>query len=152
MRSKVSSDLCSIDNVRFFVRGLLEIPIISPSAAPESKSGSGGGSAGKNQPTKPPVLTFLPWIHVETSDFFKIMEKWKDNDSFTVNGVLNNNLPVYGDTIGTPVTLTTRQNGLRPIAVLSHPDKAPTALAKDISDGINISRLETIFETLLHAD
>ena len=31
VRSQISSDLCSIDNLQFFVRGLIELPILLPS-------------------------------------------------------------------------------------------------------------------------
>lgn len=67
VRSKISSDLCSVDNLHFFVRGLIEIPLLPPQLPPHllamksnnrnsfnsnnsgsSNVGSGGGGGGNN--------------------------------------------------------------------------------------------------------
>jgi hypothetical protein len=131
-RSKLSADLCSIDNVRFFVRGLLEVPI---RVADEIKD------------LNNIVLTWGVWVAVETEDFYRLMKGWSDPTPLALKGTLNSSLPLYNDTLNLPVTLTTRAGGLRPLIELASPD---SLLAKDKREGLSVMRLESLLEVILH--
>ena len=117
------------------MRGLLEMPIKL-----EKQEGEGDL-----------YLTFGVWVLTETAEFFRIMEKWKEPEIFTVNGHLNNFIPSFDDTLGIPVTLTTRLGGLRPIIGLKDTAASPSPLLLAIQNGITLSQVETLYESLFHS-
>jgi len=139
-RSRISADLCSIDNLRFFVRGLLEIPVVVP-AIPGSENE-------RPEHTTKERLSFTwgVWVSVETADFFRIMEKWSSNDVMQIQGFLNNNVPLYNDSMGASVTLKTRVGGLRPSITVN----GDTQLSKDQRCGISITHFSEVLDFVLH--
>ena len=118
------------------MRGLLEIPVKLDK--PEID----------HQAVSLLYLTFGVWVMIETSDFFRIMEKWKDPESFTVNGHLNNSIPSFEDSLGVSVTVTTRSGGLRPIVALKDDKSTPLLLASQ--QGFSLLQLESLYESLFH--
>lgn len=137
-RAKLSSDLCMIDKTsKYYIRGLLEIPLQI-----DNKSNS---SELSNQNV---MITWGIWVSIESSDFEKIVNNWNDNDPFEISGTLNNNIPKYNNTLGTPVLVTTRPCGFRPLITVKDKD---SPLAKDAMDGIPISSLGNWIDFALHA-
>lgn len=145
-RAKVSSDLCSIDNQRFYVRGLVEVPVLEP----ELDKGPTAAAAKANAPKKfsDIKLVWGVWVQVDAQEFFKIMEKWSDDAELVVPGMLGNIMQPYPDTLHQPVTMRTRPGGLRPIVTL---DSADNSLATEVNNGISFKRLETLIESVLHS-
>lgn len=133
-RAKVSADLCSIDNQRFFVRALVEIPINSE----EPKTGT----------EKSHLMIWGVWVQLDARDFFLLMEKWNDDSEMQLKGTLNNIMPEYENTLNQPVMLTTRKGGMRPLVtfdILEHP------LAQDQKNGISWVKFENLVDTLIHS-
>ena len=130
-RAKLSADLCLIEkSSTHYVRGLIEIPIKET-----EKTG------------KDTVLTWGVWVLISGEDFEKIVSNWSNGETITVKGKLNNVLPVYKNSLGIDVELTTRSGGLRPLVIL----KGESPLKKDQSEGIPISRLEPFIEFTLQS-
>eukprot|EP00011_Vannellida_sp_DIVA3-517-6-12_P000083 CAMPEP_0114624238 /NCGR_PEP_ID=MMETSP0168-20121206/10666_1 /TAXON_ID=95228 ORGANISM="Vannella sp., Strain DIVA3 517/6/12" /NCGR_SAMPLE_ID=MMETSP0168 /ASSEMBLY_ACC=CAM_ASM_000044 /LENGTH=687 /DNA_ID=CAMNT_0001835511 /DNA_START=177 /DNA_END=2236 /DNA_ORIENTATION=+ len=143
-RAKVSSDLCSIDNQRFYVRGLVEVPVLEPTADGATDTAATKGGKKKFSDIK---LVWGIWVQVDAQEFFKIMEKWSDDAELTIPGMLGNIMQPYPDTLNQPVTMKTRPGGLRPLVTLDSPDNS---LAKEVRDGVSFKRLETLVESVLH--
>mmetsp|Transcript_70387 Transcript_70387/g.106463 ORF Transcript_70387/g.106463 Transcript_70387/m.106463 type:complete len:662 (+) Transcript_70387:33-2018(+) len=144
-RAKLSADLCSIEKTsKFYIRALLELPF-RQEVAP---SGRGKGSKlGRTDSGHQIVVTWGLWVAVSRTDFDKVVDTWNSNDSFSIEGILNNNLPVYNNCLGTPVTVTTRPGGFRPLISINSGDNA---LATETAAGINIERLGSIVEFVFH--
>ena len=105
-RSTISSDLCSIDNIHFFIRGLIEISLLPPplpshlidktNISDKENTSNNEGNNNENSSSEDENLKVIVgvWVKLEVADFFKVMEEWNLNSIFTVNGKLNSNLPL----------------------------------------------------------
>lgn len=126
-RAWLADDFAVLDESRFFVRGLLELPI------PELETRFGYGT----------------WVEVSGDEFRQLLEHWQDPDQFPpVEGTLANELAPYRGTEGLRATL-------RPVSVDSLPsvtlDDAAHPLVGDQQDGISADRSDELAATVLHA-
>ena len=98
-RTWLSDDAAVLDDERFFVRGLLELPI------PEEDGRFGYGS----------------WIEVSSDDVAALGELWDDEEGWRsepFNGTLANELSPYFATEGLSVRLRLRDVSLLPLVEL----------------------------------
>jgi hypothetical protein len=127
-RGEISSDQCVIDDLRFFVLGRLEIPVVRSED----------------------IFAWLVWVEVKPNDFFDISEKWNllgRENTPPYDAALANQLGLYeGATSGLQIRLHTRPIGDRPsIEVLgSH------QLADEQKNGITEARVQEIAHLLTH--
>ena len=136
-RAKISSDLCSIDNSKYFVRGLLEIPIslFSPSFF----------SLVQKKPKLSKVLSLGVWLNIPSSDFYNLVAGWKEEKNLNIKGTIANDLPFYGKTSGLSATMNTQVGGYRPKIVLA---QSNNALATDSQSGISMVRFVSFLEEI----
>ncbi|NRQ39049.1 DUF2199 domain-containing protein [Nonomuraea sp. NN258] len=127
--SGLSSDQCVIQGQAFFVRGLVEIPVLDLDD----------------------VFTWGVWVSLSGESFARASELWetpgRENEP-PYFGWLSTELPIYSpSTINLKTNLHTRPVGERPVVELeptSHP------LAVEQRDGITRARVQEIVERLLH--
>lgn len=136
-RSRLSSDVCSIDNLSFFIRGLLRVQINQ-----KKKDAAGSGE----ELDFSPVFTFGLWVKVSTQDFFRALEEWSSGKHSTYDGVLNTRLPLYPDTNGLKVRLTCQNNGVRPsLEILTSEHE----LVSDWKTGMSLQRFEKLLVAMM---
>jgi hypothetical protein len=90
------------------------------------------------------------WARIRGKDFFRTHQLWNDParvDEPMYEGLLNNELPVYGDTRNLAVRIQTMAVGRRPHFFVADPQHP---LAVDIRDGITRERIVGFAEKLLH--
>jgi hypothetical protein len=127
-RTRLTDDFAVLDDNRFYVRGLLELPI------PELESHFGYGV----------------WLEIEQPDFAHLLKHWKDPDQSEfpgTPGLLANELEPYAPTNGLRVLLQPVSADLLPsVAVLdaAHP------LAIDQQSGISGADSDRLASTVLH--
>lgn len=122
-RSKLTSDLCIIDADKFFVRGMIEIPV--------------EGSAES--------FTWGVWVSLCSRDFDEFLDLYEEEnreDQGPYVGQLASQLPGYPETLGLSVTVHLRNNRIRPRVVLTQADHP---LATEQKKGIGIARLGAIY-------
>lgn len=99
-RSWVADDAAVLDGERFFVRALLELPVV--------------GEDG--------YFGYCAWIEVAEPDFAMLMELWDAEDGWRSGpfaGTLANELSPYAFTEGLPVQLRLREVQLLPLVELA---------------------------------
>ena len=99
-RTWLSDDAAVLDDERFFVRGLLELPIV--------------GEEG--------YFGYGTWIEVAQADFTALLELWHDEDGWRSDpfaGTLANELSPYAFTEGLPLELKLRDVRLLPLVELA---------------------------------
>jgi hypothetical protein len=127
-RVVITPDLCVIDERFHYVRGRFAIPI-----------------HGLEEP-----FIWGCWVKIAPQDFFKTHQMWSDParvDEPPFEGVLNSELPLYGDTRNLPVKVVSMPVGRRPHffpVAEDHP------IAVEIRDGISMERVVEIAESMLH--
>ncbi|WP_345475476.1 DUF2199 domain-containing protein [Actinoallomurus oryzae] len=127
--SELSSDQCVIKKQVFFVRGLIEIPVIDTGE----------------------VFTWGVWVSLSEKNFIRASQLWNVSGRESEPpyfGWLSTELPLYSPTtIELKTNLHTRPVGERPAVELE-----PTAhpLAVEQRNGITHARVQEIAETLLH--
>jgi len=127
-RCDLGSDLCSIDDEQFFIRGCLEIPVI-----------------GRDE-----VFSWGAWCSVSRENYARYVESWGDpmqSHRGPFFGWLSVALPTYPDTLLLKVMAHLRDHGVRPCFELE-PTEHP--LAVDQRRGISRERLQAIYEASLH--
>lgn len=141
-RARLSSDLCTIDNSRFYVRGLIHIPILP--AEPDGSLSDPKASANTKR-----ELVLGVWLQVLATDFYKILSNWNKSDvNDVLEGTLNSNIQFYKKTtLNTKCRLLTRPNGSRPTVEIM----APHSLQDDMKTGISIDRLDEILSAIIAA-
>ena len=127
-RCLLSSDQCVIDDQYFFVRGLVEIPVLD---------GDGPFAWGA-------------WVSLSKENFGRATALW--HDSNRVNepayfGWFCNLVPGYPETLHLKTAIHSREVGLRPLIELEATDHP---LAVEQRNGITIARLRTIAEQMYH--
>ncbi|MBK1866533.1 DUF2199 domain-containing protein [Aestuariivirga sp. YIM B02566] len=114
--SRLTSDLCKIEDEDFFLRCLLEIPIRETNVS----------------------LGWGVWSSVSRANFdLYVAEYDSDNPSGPFFGWFSNSLPGYAETLSLKCSLQPQNSGLRPILEL---EPADHQLAIDQRDGITVER------------
>jgi hypothetical protein len=128
-RCLLTSDLCSIDNKDFFIRGCLDIPII--------------GRAER--------FSWGAWCSVSRANFDKYRQVFTESRQAHVGpffGWFSVRLPAYPSTLELKVMAHLRDERMRPLFELEESDHP---LSKDYRLGITEERLQEIYEANLHA-
>ena len=123
VRCYLSSDLCVVDDSRFFIRGCLEVPL--------------------NGYTD--CLVIGAWSEVVEEDFFEYQDLLgveKRAEYGPYKGTLSAAIPTYADTEGLPVSLVVVDNGIRPAVRLESADH-PLALAQ--REGLSLERVQAFY-------
>jgi hypothetical protein len=130
-RGLLSSEQCEIDGQRFFMRGLLRVPV---QGMDES-------------------LDWGVWFELDQETYQRFCDLWEQNGREKEplhSALLATRLPtfLYPDTLGMPVQVRTMPVGERPevLVTADHP------LAADQKSGISKAKLEEIWTALLHED
>ncbi|WP_432977393.1 DUF2199 domain-containing protein [Dactylosporangium sp. CA-233914] len=128
--SFLEEELCCIDapdldELHFFIRGLIEIPVRGFDEA----------------------LTYNVWVSLSPANFERAVSRWDDPervDEKPYFGWLSNNIPGYPDTIRLKTRVHTREPGRRPLVELEPTDHP---LAVEQRDGIDAHRLLEVTKT-----
>ena len=126
-RTKISRDLCHIDEQRFFLRGVLEVPVHDDADEP---------------------LRFGVWAEVENAVVARYIELYRVDarDETPALGKLANAIRGYPDLLGHPLVVRFSTAKERPRLLL---DPSDHPLAIDQRDGIGLERLELIVHRAL---
>jgi hypothetical protein len=125
-RAWLADDFAVLDEERFFVRGLLELPIL------ELGSRFGYGT----------------WVEVAGDEFQQLLEHWQDPDQFApVKGTVANELAPYVGTEGLRATLSPVSVDTLPSVTL---DDAAHPLVADQQAGITADRSDELAATVRH--
>ncbi|MGH9759625.1 MAG: DUF2199 domain-containing protein [Blastocatellia bacterium] len=126
-RAAISSDECVIDDKHFFIRGLVEIPIV--------------GSAEK--------FSWGVWVSLSESNFDRACELWNDPARVfepAFFGWLSTNLPGYPQTLNLKALTHSQAVGQRPLIELEPTDHP---LSVEQRNGITMDRVKEIAEMML---
>lgn len=129
-RCFLNSDLCTIDNEQFFIRGVLHVPILAT-----------GESFG-----------WGVWSSLSEGSFNRYLELWDAEDVSGEDpyfGWLSNRLPFYPDTLKLKLAVRLQNNGQRPLLKLEPTDHP---LAVDQREGMTWARAVEMVEKLRHDD
>jgi hypothetical protein len=136
-RVEMSDDFCilsdSPESLRFFVRGLIHLPI--------RRDGNGLGSED---------FRYGVWVEVDPEGYRRLGERWRDergHETAPVFGRLANELSSYPGTDGLGAALQLREVSILPAVVLtdgSHP------LAEHQRRGIDEAQANRLAEAVLH--
>jgi hypothetical protein len=121
-RGKCDADACVIDREFFFLRGVVEIPII-----------------GQNE-----NFRWGAWVTVTKEGFWRALDLWTAEvieDEPPLGGRLANNICSYPDTINVTAYVHLQPGKLRPAIELVSSDHP---LAVEQRDGISLARVEEI--------
>jgi hypothetical protein len=127
-RTLLTSDLCSIDNEDFFIRGCLEVPIVGRSD----------------------IFSWGAWCSVSRVNFDRYREVFDQVHQSSVGpffGWFSSRLPAYPDTLRLKVMAHLRDHTTRPWFELETSDHP---LSIDYREGITLDRLQGIYEANLH--
>ena len=131
--SRLSADLCTVGKNKTFVRGLLEFPLRTT-----------------DEPIPQTKLVWSLWVAVSRPDFEKIVAGWNDKNPITVEGTIANHLPLYENTNGATVTLTTRSERLRPLISLVKAGDA--TFVQNHREGMDLARLSELLNAVYQDD
>jgi hypothetical protein len=130
-RALVGSDQCIIDGEAYFVRGLIEIPVI--------------GFHDR--------FLWGVWARIWKKDFDEMSELWesqgREGRSGPYRGRLNNVLSEYPDTLNLKCTIRIQPVGSRPLFFI---DETDHPLAREQREGITLERVQQIASHLMHHD
>lgn len=127
-RCTLGSELCSIDDADFFIRGVLEIPVHD----------------------HPEPFGWGVWCSVSRTNFHRyaeIQDESRQSHEGPFFGWFSSRLPGYPETLGLKVMARLRDGGARPGFDLEPTDHP---LAVDFRNGIPLARLQRIYEASLH--
>ena len=127
-RGELSSDQCVIDDEHFFVRGLVEIPVVD---------GEGPFAWGV-------------WVSLSRANFERSAALWHDPNRINEPayfGWLCNSIPGYPETLHLKTAVHTRELGLRPLIELEATDHP---LSVEQREGITVAKLRSIAEQMHH--
>jgi hypothetical protein len=128
-RCLLTSDLCSIDDEDFFIRGCLDIPIVGSDEH----------------------FSWGVWCSVSRTNFEKYREVFAEPHHSDVGpffGWFSVRLPGYPDTLSLKVMAHLRDERTRPWFEL---EESEHPLSADYRQGITRERLQQIYEANLHA-
>jgi hypothetical protein len=125
-RAWLADDFAVLDDERFFVRGLLELPI--------------PGLDGR--------FAYGSWVEVSMRDFQELMRHWHDEEQFApVECAVANELEPYRDTLGLHATLRATAPDRLPAIELAD---APHELVDAQRRGISVDRSDELAAVVLH--
>jgi hypothetical protein len=125
-RAWLADDFAVLDDERFFVRGLLELPVRDD-----------GGRFG-----------YGTWVEVPVRTFRKLMKRWNDPNQFTPASCrLANDLPPYEHTVGLQATLQPVAPTRLPLVEL---DDARHRLVDEQRSGITSERSRELAAVVAH--
>jgi hypothetical protein len=119
-RNYLLEDFCVIDNKQFFIRCVLEMPVI----------GSGGT-----------VFSFSTWVSLSAQDFDRYGDSFDSPDQSTLGtlaGKIANRLGAFPDTLELPCAVRPQKGNLRPLLFI---DSEEHPLAKAQKSGITFEQL-----------
>ena len=128
-RTVLSTDQCEIDGEHFFVRGLIQIPVID----------------GPND------FRWGVWVSLSPTNYQRMMDLWYQagrESEPPYFGWLQTQLPLYPPTLNLKAMVHTRPVGMRPLVELEPTDHP---LAVEQRQGITMTRVQEIAEQLLHS-
>lgn len=127
--NELDGEICLIKGRGFFVRGLIEIPII-----------------GETEP-----FAWNTWVSLSKGDFVRVLDLWDEPgrvDEQPYAGSLANDLPCQSSpTLGLEVLLHSRPVGARPLIELK---SSASPLAVEQRNGISVARVQGIASSLSH--
>lgn len=127
-RVVMTKDQCVIDGTAFYLRGRFAVPV-----------------HGVDEP-----FIWGVWAEVSPKNFLRQQEIWNTEGRETeplFPGYLNNEIPVYGETLNMKVHVQTRPVGWRPHFF---PKDAGHALAREQREGISLERVQEIAVLVHH--
>jgi hypothetical protein len=128
-RALIGSDQCIIDSQWFFLRGILEIPIIGNDES----------------------FLWGLWVSVLEGVFNEISECWelegREKDHGPYNGRLANSLPVYPETLDIEINVNLQPVSVRPLFVI---EDAHHPMAMQQQSGVTQQEAIELASTLLH--
>jgi hypothetical protein len=125
-RAWLADDFAVLDDERFFVRGLLELPI----------------------PGLDDRFAYGTWLEVSMADFQELMRRWHDEEQFAaVECTLANELEPYRATVGLRATLRATAPDRLPAVELA---AAPHELVRAQRAGITVDRSDELAAAVLH--
>jgi hypothetical protein len=128
-RCIIGSDQCVIDQQTFYVRGLLEVPVLDTEQ----------------------VFLWGLWCSVWEKDYDEISESWeeegRENHRGPFKARLANKLSVYPDTLNLQVTIKVKPVGERPLFFIDEEDH-PLAVAQ--KGGMSMEETQHLVSCLLH--
>jgi hypothetical protein len=126
--SYLTPDFCVIKNVAFFVRGVVEIPVV-----------------GLNEPFR-----WGAWTSLSRANFEKILHLWHDDRLLTEPpffGWFSNSIKLYPETLNLKTNLISKDIKHRPSIIL---EVAQHLLSIEQRTGITIDRVRQIAESWMH--
>jgi hypothetical protein len=131
-RAMLGTDQCVIDQEQYFLRGIVEIPIV-----------------GLDE-----VFLWGAWARVWQKDYEEMSDFWdtpeREKTIGPYKGRLNNNIPTYEpETFDLKCTLMIQPIGTRPLFVIEEPEHP---LAIDQRHGISMNRVLQIASIAYHAN
>ena len=125
-RAWLADDFAVLDDERFFVRGLLELPV----------------------PGLGDRFAYGTWVEVAMEDFQELMRRWHDEAQFdAVECTLANELEPYRETVGLGGTLHATAPDKLPRVELAD---APHDLVEAQRRGISVDRSDELAAVVLH--
>lgn len=125
-RADLSSDLCTLDGNRFFIRSVLQLPIID----------------------MPEMFDFGPWIETTVSDFarYAVHGQASTGANHTLPGWMANDLPLYPRSGGLPCAIAYGAgDSERPLVTIVDGDHP---LARAQRHGIDLPRVRQLVSTM----
>jgi len=126
-RGEAGTDQTIIDDLHFFIRGRIEIPVIETGE----------------------IFAWLIWVEVGADDFSQMGDLWtvdgRETKATPYEGRLANRLAIYNEpTLGLSVKLHTRPVGERPFVEIlgKHP------LRNEQHRGITLHRVQELYQQL----
>jgi hypothetical protein len=123
----LSADLCIIANARFFVRGVVELPILG-----------GGGKS----------LAYAIWAEVSHAGFgtyFKSLEAPEQAVGSQITGNFANRLQGFPETLGQACSIRLRAGNARPLVTLN---AAEHPLAREQARGVTLDRMLDLYAAI----
>ncbi|HDR7915143.1 TPA: DUF2199 domain-containing protein [Bacillus wiedmannii] len=123
-RFEMSDDLCVMDGEHFFIRGIIEIPIVGTDEH----------------------FLWGVWVSLSEANFDKVNEFWDEQELLEpMFGWLSTDLPYELETVNLKTMVHPRADGIRPYIELE-PTEHP--LAGEFREGITMERVQEIAEQL----
>jgi hypothetical protein len=128
-RNYLLEDFCVIDNRQFFIRAVIELPIL-------------GGEGAK--------LSFSAWVSVSASDFDRYGDSFASPDQTslgTISGRLANRIGSFPETLDLSCAVRPQKGDLRPLVFIDSTDH-PLAMAQ--RNGLSFEKLLDFYAASNH--
>jgi len=127
-RGELTSDQCVIDDRHYFIRGLVEIPVLDSDGP----------------------FAWGVWVSLSQANFERATALWLDPNRVNEPayfGWFCNSIPVYPETLHQKTAAHSREVGMRPLIELEVSDHP---LSIEQRGGITLARLQAIAEQMHH--